>query len=61
MIDQSFSYENSSIKEMTNFFGMRVENLEPMVDKRKSSASSKKKEDKMSSKRGKEMTLTQVS
>ena len=41
MIEQSFNYTDSTIKEMTDFFETRLENLEPKKDKEKSSASAK--------------------
>ena len=37
MIEQGFNYADSSIKEMTDFYETRVENLEPVEDKNKSS------------------------
>ena len=42
MIEQDFNYADSTIKEMTDFFETRVENLEPREDKKKSSAAAKK-------------------
>ena len=42
MIEQGFNYADSTIKEMTDFFETRVENLEPKEEKKKSSAASKK-------------------
>ena len=42
MIKQGFNYADSIIKEMTDFFGTRVENLEHKEDKKKSSAATKK-------------------
>ena len=33
MIEQGFYYADSPVKEMTNFFETRVENLEPKEDK----------------------------
>ena len=42
MIEQGYNYADSTIKEMTNFFKTRVENLEPKEDKKKSSAAAKK-------------------
>ena len=42
MIEQGFNYADSTIKEMTDFFETRVENLEPKEDKKKSSAAAKK-------------------
>ena len=38
MIEQEFNFADSTIKEMTDFFDTRIENLEPKEDKRKSSA-----------------------
>ena len=34
MIEQGFNYAASTIKEMTDFFETRVENLEPKKDKK---------------------------
>ena len=45
MIEQGFHYVNSTIKEMTDFFETRVDNLDPEEDKKKSLAASKKSED----------------
>ena len=42
MINQDFNYADSTIKETTDFFETRVENLEPKEDKERSSAASKK-------------------
>ena len=42
MIEQGFNYADSTIKEMTDFFEIRVENMEPKEDKKNSSAASKK-------------------
>ena len=42
MIEQSFNYADSTIKEMTDFFETRVENLEPKEDRKKTSVTSKK-------------------
>ena len=42
MIEQGFNYADSTIKEMTDIFETRVENLEPKEDKKKSSAAAKK-------------------
>ena len=42
MIEQGFNYADSTIKEMTDFFETRVENLEPKEDKKKSSVAAKK-------------------
>ena len=35
MIVHGFNYADSTIKEMTNFFETRVENLEPKADRKK--------------------------
>ena len=35
MIEQGFNYADSTIKEMTDFFETRVENLEPNEDRKK--------------------------
>ena len=42
MIEQGLNYADSIMKEMTDFFETRVENLEPKEDKKKSSAAVKK-------------------
>ena len=42
MIEQGFNYADSTIKEMTDFFGTRVEKLEPKEDKKTSSVAAKK-------------------
>ena len=35
MIEQGFSYADSTIEEMADFFKTRVDNLEPKEDKKK--------------------------
>ena len=35
MIEQGFNYADSTIKEITDFFETRIENLEPKDDKKK--------------------------
>ena len=42
MIEQGCTYTDSTIKEMTDFFQTKVENLEPKKEKKKSSADAKK-------------------
>ena len=42
MNEQGFNYADSTIKEMTDFFETRVENLKSKEDRKKSSAASKK-------------------
>ena len=42
MIEQGFNYADSTIKEMTDFFETRVENLVSKKDKKKSLVASKK-------------------
>ena len=42
MIEQGFNYADSTIKEMTDFFETRVENMEPKEHRKLSSAASKK-------------------
>ena len=42
MIEEGFYYANSTIKEMTDFFETRVENLEPKTERQKSFVASKK-------------------
>ena len=58
MIEQSFNYVDSTIKEMTEFFETRVENLEPRKDRKKYSVASKKS--KNPTRKGKRKTLTPV-
>ena len=43
MIEQGFNYAESTIKEMSDFFETRVENLELQEDKKKISVADKKK------------------
>ena len=43
MIEHSFNYADSTIKEMTDIFETRVDNLEPNKEKKQSSAASKKR------------------
>ena len=42
MIEQGFNYADSTIKEMTDLFETRVENLESKEEKNKSSTAAKK-------------------
>ena len=42
MIEQGFNYADSTIKEKTDFFETRVENLESKQDRKKPSTASKK-------------------
>ena len=42
MIEQGFNFADSSVKEMTDLFETRVENLEPKEEKKKSSIDAKK-------------------
>ena len=46
MSEQGFNYTDSTVKEMTDYFETRVENLEPKEDKKKSSPAAKKSNDK---------------
>ena len=46
IIKQLFNYAESTIKEMTDIFETKVENLEPKEEKKKSSAAAKKSKDK---------------
>ena len=59
MMEQGFNYADSAIKEMSDFFETRVENLEPKEEKKSSSAAAKKS--KKSNKKEKGMTPTPVS
>ena len=54
MIEQGFNYADSTIKEMTDFFETKVENLEPKEDKKKSSAAAKKPKHEISTKKQKQ-------
>ena len=51
MSEQGFNYVDSIIKEMTDFYENRVENLEPKEDQNKSSKAPKKQEKKFSKKK----------
>ena len=42
MIEQGFNYADSTIKEITDFFGTRVDNLDPKEDNKNSSVATKK-------------------
>ena len=46
MSDQDFYSAESIVKEMTDFFVTRIENLEPKEDKKKYSVAVRKKKDK---------------
>ena len=59
IIKLGFNYADSSVKEMTDFFETRVENLESREKMKKSSIVSKKKKDKKATKNRNEMTLSQ--
>ena len=59
MIEKGFNYADSTVKEMTDLFETRVENLEPREDRKKSSSASKKPN--KPSRRGKGKTPTPVS
>ena len=60
MIEQALNYADSTVKEMTDFFETRVENLEHEVDKNKSSSSKIKAKKTNNSRNRKEQTPTQV-
>ena len=51
MIEQGFNYEDSTIKEITDFFESRLQNLETNEEKKKSSAAAKKSLKKSTKKR----------
>ena len=53
MIEQGFNYACFMVKEVTDIFETRIENLEPKEDKKKSSAATKKSKDKKPSKKRK--------
>ena len=46
-MEQGFNYANSTVKEMTDFFETREENLEPKEEKKKFSAAAKKSLEKI--------------
>ena len=54
MIERGFNDADSTIKEMTDFFDTRVENLEPKEEKKKSFAAAKKSKDKKNLKKHKQ-------
>ena len=54
IIEQGFNYANSTVKEMTDFFETRVENLEPKGKKKKASTAAKKTHKKSAKKRKRE-------
>ena len=60
IIEPGFNYANSTIKERTDFFETRVENLEPKEEKKKSSAATKKTNKKNLKKRKKENSSSNV-
>ena len=51
MTEQGFNYVDSTIREMTDFFETREENLEPKEEEKKSSAAAKKFNNKKSAKK----------
>ena len=51
MIEQGLNYADSTIIEMSDFFGTRVENLEPKEGKKKSSVASENKKSHKKKKR----------
>ena len=51
MIDQAFNYVESTVKEMTDLFEIRVENLKLTKDKKKSFAAACKSKEKKSLKK----------
>ena len=54
MIEQGFNHTDPTVKEMTDFFDSRGENLEPREDKKLSSVAAKKTKDKKSFKKCKQ-------
>ena len=60
MIEAGFNYAYSTVKEMTDLFDSRVENLEQKEEKKKASAAAKTFKDKKFNKKGKEQTPTQA-
>ena len=52
-IEQGFNYSNSIIREMTDFFEIRIENLELQEDRKKSSSDYEKKKEKKATKKRK--------
>ena len=59
MIEQGFNYADSTMKEKTDFFETRAENLQPEEDKKKFSVAAKKSH-KKSHKKKKGKTSTPV-
>ena len=59
-LNNDFNYTDANVKEMTDFFETRVENLEPKENNRKSSAAAKKGKRNKTSRNRKEQTLTPV-
>ena len=53
MTAQGFNHENFTIKEMTGLSEIRVENLEPRKEKKRSSIISKKNKEKGPTRKGK--------
>ena len=53
MIEQGFIYTDSTVKDMTDFFEIKLENLEPKKEKKKFSTVAKKPKDKKSTKKRK--------
>ena len=60
MIEQDINYLDFNVKEMTDFFETKVENLEPKEDKKKALATAKKAKKKVS-RRANKKTLTRMS
>ena len=58
MIEQGFNYTDSTVKEMTDFFETRVDNLEPKEDIKRSSAAAMKNKEKKPPRKTKEQTPT---
>ena len=60
MIEQDFNYAYSTVREITDFFKTRVENLEPKEEKKISSAAAKKSNKKSPKKRKLEDSASSV-
>ena len=54
MIGQGFNYVDYTVKEMTDFYKTRVENLEPKEEEKESSAAAKKSHNRSATKRKQE-------
>ena len=60
IIEQCFNYVDFTVKEMSDFFETKIENLEPKEEKKKSSPAAKKSKEKCPPRKGNEKTPTPV-